>query len=147
MFKRIAEKIKNIFNRIKKTGFKKALPLFYLFVLILSIILTLVYAFIPKFIACSSLFGEQFCTPFGIYLGLLISFPGYIVSGNILSFVKDLPWGISFFIVVTTSFLFYFLTGLIIDNFKGKPLNAENISKLLIIILFPVLLLFLMTLL
>lgn len=141
------KKISKLKKIIKKRGYKKVFPVIYFLVLLTGIILTFVYAFIPSFVICSSIFGNQFCTPTGIYIILFVSLPGYIISGNLLAFISDIPWALSFAVVMITSFLFYYLLGLLIDKYRGKAMDAENISKLIIVIFFFILLLFLISLL
>src|SRR3972149_2461037 len=95
--------------------FKKLLPVLYIICLILGILLTLVYAFVPKFVVCSALFGQQFCTPAGIFLALLVSLPGYLFAGNLLPFIKELPWLASFIVIIVFSGIFYHFIGLFLD--------------------------------
>jgi len=133
---------------LNKRNFRKVLPLIYFFVLAIGGILTLVYAFVPKFTACSSLFGEEFCTPFGIMLMLAASLPGYIIAGNLLFFIiKDLHWAWSLMIVIVASTLIYYLIGLGLDKVKSRPMNPENISKVSIVVFFVILLLLVVVLL
>ncbi len=136
---RIVSLIQKLIGLLKKSNFRKVLPLFYFLFLVLGGILTLVYAFIPEFTACSSIFGEKFCTPYGIFLMLVVSLPGYLIAGNILFFIKELHWGVSLIIVAATSALFYYLLGFGLDKLKSKALNAENVSKILIIMFFVIL--------
>lgn len=147
IFNKFKKRIKYIPKFINRMVFKKAFPTIYFLLLLLGIVLTFIYAFIPSFVTCSSIFGRHFCTPTGIFIALFFSLPGYIISGNIISFIENLPWGISFAIVIATSSVFYYLLGLAIDKFRGKPLNAENISKIFIIISFSILFLFFISLL
>lgn len=132
---------------IKNKGLKKTLPLIYLFLILLGFVLTIVYAFVPSFVACSSMFGRQFCTPIGIFVALIVSLPGYIIAGNVLSFIEDLHWAVSLAVVFVTSALFYYLLGLFIDNLKGKSLNPENLSKIFVTLFFAILLLLVIALL
>jgi hypothetical protein len=147
MLRLFLEILKKKHKRLKEMGFKKVLPLFYILLLFIGAILTFVYAFIPSFVACSSIFGSYFCTPMGIFIALIVSLPGYIISGNALIFMGDLPWGISFLVVIATSVLFYYFLGLAIDGLRGKPMNAENLSKIFIIVIFSILFIFFVSLL
>lgn len=140
-------KVKELIKIISKLKFKRSLLLLYFFILFSGLILTFIYAFIPSFVTCSSLFGNNFCTPTGIFIALLASLPGYIISGNILFFTKDLPWGLSFVIVIAASALFYFILGMLIDSIRVKSLNTEKVSKLLITIAFLILFLLFVSLL
>jgi len=128
--------------RIKKFFKKDFRILFiqiYLIVLLIAFILALLFAAFPSLIICSSFFGEEFCTPTGLYLGLLASLPGYVVAGNLLSSFNEIPAVLSFIIVIATSGLFYFLLGLLIDKAKNKKFKK---SEIIIIAAFVTLLLF-----
>ncbi len=127
-------------KKFKKLGFKKLLPLSYFFLLLVGVLLTLVYSFVHSLVFCSSIFGTQFCTPVGIFVVLCASLPGYLISGNILTFIGELPWALSFAIVILTSVIFYYLLGLFIDQLKSRKLNAENVSKVIVLIFFAMLL-------
>ncbi len=139
-------KTRKCLKRFKGVGFRKILPLIYLLLLLLGLVLTIIYAFVHSFVICSSLFGTNFCTPTGIYIALLASIPGYIISGNILYYIGEIPWLISFIVVIITSLVFYYLVGLIIDKYKSKSPSFENISKIIIIIFFCLLFLFFISL-
>jgi predicted PurR-regulated permease PerM len=140
------KKMRKPLRFLKKLGFKKSLPLIYLLLLFLGVILTFIYAFIPTFVSCSFLFGSYFCTPTGIFIALFASLPGYILSGNLLSFIKDLPWSVSFAVIILTSVVFYYLLGLFLDKFKSKSLNTESMSKIIIFVFFFILLIFFISL-
>jgi len=135
---------RKLFSKIKKKiniiGYRKTLPLIYLFILILGAVLTFVYAFVHSLVVCSSVFGTDFCTPTGIFIALIASLPGYVIAGNVLSFVGEVHWFLSFVIVIMTSFTFYYLLGYLIDKIKIRKFYAENLSKIIVIIFFSVLL-------
>lgn len=135
-----------IVKRLPKE-FKKLFLFAYIFVLLTSIILTLVYAFVPTFTTCSSLFGEKFCTPTGIFLALFASLPGYLLAGNALSFLPDVPWIISLVAVVIVSGIFYYLLGFVIDKQRGKKFTSDSFVKSVIILSLVVFILLLLTLL
>lgn len=134
-------------KELKKSGFKKIVPLIYLITLVIGIVLTFIYTFIHSFVTCSSLFGTDFCTPTGIFVVLFASLPGYIISGNLLSFIKDIPSSVSFAVVILTSIVFYFLLGLLIDKFRSRKMSAENTSKFIVVVIFSILFFLLVSLL
>ena len=139
MLRKISLKFNHIYKKAKKTGFKKVFPLIYSFILLLGIIFTFLYAFIPSFVTCSSIFGNHFCTPTGLFIALFASIPGYIISGNILYFLGEITWALSFLIIIATSFVFYYIAGLLVDNYQNKKLSPEYISKVIIIVCFVIL--------
>lgn len=138
------EKLVLWFRRFFKKDFKLLLPQIYALVLLFGFILTLLYAAFPSLSICSSFFGEEFCTPAGIYIGLMASLPGYVVAGNLLSSFNELPSGLSFMAVIVTSALFYYLLGMLIDKARKKTTSKPVI---VIISLFLLLLTFLVLLL
>lgn len=146
-FPKCPARYKKLKTRAKKCGFKKLLPIAYFAFLMLGVLLTFLYSFIHSLTTCSSLFGTDFCTPTGIFIALLASLPGYMISGNLLEFIGELPWGLSFAIVMGTSFVFYYLLGMFIDNFRAKKMDSENLSRILIIAFFAILLILLIGLL
>lgn len=126
MKEKLALRLRSFFRKDSKI----LLPKIYLVILAFGFILTLLYAAFPGLTICSSFFGEEFCTPAGIYLGLMASLPGYVIAGNLLSSFNELPAVISFITVILTSGLFYFLLGLLIDKVRFK-----KFSKLAILII------------
>lgn len=134
------KKISTTLKILKKSGFKKILPLIYFIFLLLGLVLTFIYAFVHSLVICSSIFGTEFCTPTGIFLILCASLPGYLISGNMLSFISELPWAVSFAVVILASFVFYYLLGLLIDKLKEKKLDPEYTSKIIIVVVFFILL-------
>lgn len=129
------------FFKFFKKDLKKLIPQLYLIGLLLSFILVLLYATFPSLVICSSFLGREFCTQTGIFTGLILSIPGYLIAGNILSGLGELQWYLSLLIVFITSLVFYYLLGLYIDKFK-KADGTERI-KLIVIGVFFFLLLFL----
>jgi len=101
-----------------KKDLRKLIPQLYLIGLFLSFILVLLYATFPSLVICSSFLGREFCTQAGIFTGLILSIPGYLVAGNVLSGIGEFPWFVSLLIVFITSLVFYYLLGLYIDKFK-----------------------------
>ena len=135
------------FKKFLPRNFKKTFLFLYIFGLILGLILTLVYAFVPSLVTCTSFFAESFCTPTGIFLIIVLSLPGYLIAGNILALLPEIPWAFSLIIVVITSGAFYFLIGLLIDKKRRKKVSVSGINKLVIYLSFGLLLLFLISLL
>lgn len=133
-------KLKNIVKKVKKAPFNKLLPGAYFTLIFFGILLTLAYSFLHSLVICSKIFGTDFCTPTGIFIALIISLPGYLISGNLMAFAGELPWGLSLAVVIGTSIAFYYLLGLFIDNFKAKKMDSENIAKYIIIAFFAILL-------
>lgn len=126
-----------------KKDFRILLPQLYALGIIVGFVLTLLYATFPGLSFCSELFGDQFCTPAGIYLGLFISLPGYLIAGNLFSQLPTLSGSSSFLIVIVTSGIFYFLLGLLIDKFRKKTASKTGVF---IVAVFVVLLLILLLL-
>ncbi|OGM22879.1 hypothetical protein A2865_01535 [Candidatus Woesebacteria bacterium RIFCSPHIGHO2_01_FULL_39_17] len=135
-----------VFARFRRISWSKKLLYIYVFGLILGIIMLLLYAFFPSLRLCSSIFGQQICTPAGIFLTLALSLPGYLIAGNLLSFIPELPWGISLVIVIVVSAFFYYLAGWLVDQKLAKKMTTTKFSKYLIIFVFVVLLLVLISL-
>jgi hypothetical protein len=116
----------------------------YIIVLLVGFILTLLFAAFPSLIVCNNIFGEEFCTPTGLYLGLLASLPGYVIAGNLLASFNQLPTALSFIIVISTSGIFYFLLGFLIDKARKKKFTKELLiilSSFIILIISVILLL------
>lgn len=128
-------------------GFTRILPLFYFFVLILSLLLTGLYVIFPGLTLCSSIFGETICTPAGVLIALIASLPGYLIVGNILSADSTVPVVLSFTLVIVVSILFYYLAGKLLDKLKKGKLTTEEIIKLLVFISFTALIFLLLVLL
>lgn len=97
---------------------KKLLPIFYISGLILGLVLTLLYTIYPSLVVCSSLFGEDFCTPAGLFLGGILSLPGYLIVGNVLQFLPAQPIALSLIFVLVITAVTYYLLGLLIDKLK-----------------------------
>lgn len=87
---------------------------------------------------CSNIFGEEFCTPLGVFISLIVSFPGYFIAGNILSFFPTLAWFISLIIVFVTSIASYYLLGRFFD--KLRKTDSEKRLNILIVAIFILLL-------
>ena len=136
----INNKLRNFF----KKDFKFLLPQLYILILIFGLILTLLYAVFPSLAICSSLFGDNFCTPAGIFIGLTASLPGYLIAGNLLSFFNSLPTGVSFLIVLLTSVLVYYFIGKLIDRARKKSISKTVAIIIASIIILLILLSFLL---
>jgi len=125
--------------------FRWRLPFFYGLGLILSLVLVFLYGLFPSLSACSKLFGQEFCTPAGIFLFLILSIPGYFVVGNLFPFLDNAAWIISFVLVVVASCLFYYLLGILFEKY-GRASSQDKI-KILVFSAFFVLLILLVLLL
>lgn len=139
-FKIISKKVKSI---IDKKGFKFFLPSVYILGLLISLILALAYIPFRSLVICSSLFGQQFCTPAGIYFASIISLPGYFIAGNLLNIPAQLKWYFSLIFVLLSTVSFYYLVGLFIDKYRDSSTSKVT---LIIIAVFVVLLFLLITL-
>ena len=139
----IALKLKEFFT---KKELKKLLLTIYILGLAVSLVLTLFYAFVPSFVTCSSLFGEEFCTPTGLFVAFFLSLPGYLVVGNLLSKLPEIPWLVSLILVIVFSGVFYFFLGAFIDKQKTRKMTLEAFSKFIIYLIFAILLFMLLTL-
>ena len=127
--------------------YKKRFLYGYILLLILGVFLTLVYAFVPSFTTCSALFGTMFCTPTGIFIALFASLPGYLLAGNALSFLPDVPWIVSLISVIIVSGIFYYMVGKFLDRQKGKKFTTESFVRSVIILTLVILVLLLLALL
>ena len=125
-----------LLQHFKNKEIKIIFPFVYLALLVLSFILILLYAAFPKLTTCFDMFGENICTPTGIYFSILLSLPGYIVAGNILNKIPQLPIAISLFFVIVTSILIYFYLGNIIDMLREKKLATKNLVNVILYLSF-----------
>ena len=141
--KRILANILKFLKKFFKKDFRILLPQLYAGGIILGFVLTLLYATFPQLSYCSELFGDQFCTPVGIYLGLFISLPGYLIAGNLLSQLPVLSGSVSFLIVIVTSGICYFLLGLLIDKLKKKSTSKTSVFVIAVFIILLLILLLL----
>ena len=137
----VVRKLKKFF----KKDFRILIPQIYLFGLLIGFIFTLLYATFPQLIVCSDLLGYEFCTPIGVFIALIINFPGYIISGNIFTRLANVPWLLSLFAVILISLVFYFLVGLSIDKYRKGTYKQRVV--VCVIAIFVVLLTFLLLLL
>lgn len=126
------------FKKFFKKDFRLLLPQLYLLGLLTGFIFTLLYATFPKLVICSDFLGYQFCTPTGVFIALIINFPGYIISGNIFRRLPKVPWLLSLFTVILTSLVFYYLVGILIDKYR-KGTYKQKVT-ICIIVIFVVLL-------
>lgn len=127
------------FKKFFPKEFPKLVPLLYIYLLVLGLVLTLAYAFVPKLVTCSGIFGQSFCTPTGIFLILFVSLPGYILAGNLLTFIGKLPWLLSLISVFVVSGTFYYLLGLFIEKIKAKKIRQESFIKMIVLSAFVIL--------
>lgn len=116
------ERLKRFFKKDLKILF----PQLYFLGLIVSLVVTLLFAIYPSLTICSSIFGEEFCTPTGLFMGMIISIPGYLIVGNVLSFFPAIPLVASLFLVLVVTALLYFLAGLLIDKLLKAKRNKST---------------------
>ena len=138
--------IRNIMSRVKGKPFFKIIPSLYFIGLGVGLVFTLIYAFIPNFVTCSSLFGQKICTPTGIFLALIMSLPGYIIAGNLIAFFPEPPWILSLIIVIAVSAAFYYIVGWLIDKIVKRKLSFKYFVYYLIVIILVFLVFILLTL-
>ena len=124
--------------------FRILIPQIYGLILLFGFVLTLLYAAFPSLTICSNLFGDNFCTPAGIYLGLMASLPGYVIAGNLLTSFNTLPAGVSFFVVILSSALVYFVIGALIDRLRKSSISKPAVLKIISILILLILLTFLL---
>jgi len=124
--------------------FRILIPQIYGLILLFGFVLTLLYAAFPSLTICSNLFGDNFCTPAGIYLGLMASLPGYVIAGNLLTSFNTLPAGVSFFVVILSSALVYFVIGALIDRLRKSSISKPAVLIIISILILLILLTFLL---
>jgi hypothetical protein len=134
------KKVKKIINKFKGKPPRLILPMLYISIVFLGFIVALINLFTDILTICPTFFGSSVCAPLGVYIGLIVSIPGYIIATNLLPFVGDLIWFFSLVIVIIISLLFYTFLGWMIEIFKSDKRTDEKV-KLLIILVFSVLLL------
>ena len=134
---------KRFFNILKK--FTQKFPqrlrwkihFYYALVIIIGLILSLASIKYLSLTTCANMYGEEFCTPTGVFLILIMSIPGYFIVGNLLPFLTNTSWLVTLALVVLSSFIFYFITGLIIE--KYLLLSSEGKTKFLVYSIFIIL--------
>lgn len=133
--KKSSKKLAKFIISLPKRDFSILFPSFYLLVMVIGFLFTALFYAYPSFVTCSNFLGQEFCTPTGVYLGFMASIPGYFIVGSLLgNFINRFPIAISFFLVVGTSVLVYFLLGLLMQKLKkGKFLGKRGIEKLVVI--------------
>ena len=118
MKKKIVSFLASLRSKFSDIEYKKLLPKLYIFGLVLGLILSLLYTIYPSFVFCSSFFGDDFCTPIGLFLAIILSLPGYLIVGNILPFLPAVPIVVSLISVLVLSGAIYYFIGLFIDKLK-----------------------------
>ncbi len=132
--------------RLKSKEFTKIIPLIYVIGMVIGLLFTIAYAFFHNLVVCSTFFGQEFCTPTGIFIALMLSLPGYVIAGNLLSLIPNFPWIISLVVVIVVSASFYYLLGWLIDQKRSKKMTTGNFTKYLTVFIFVVLVLILVAL-
>jgi hypothetical protein len=110
----------------------------YILLLIFSFFVAILWYVFPVLETCLVMFGHSICAPAGIYIGLLLSMPGYLLFANILSGFPEVHWFISLSVVVAGSALVYLMIGLLIDKYRAE--NSYGRTKLIAITAFVMLL-------
>lgn len=130
----------NLFQRgLKNREYKVLMPLTYLACLVVGTIVSLLYFKFPNLVLCLPVLGQPVCAPTGIYIGLLVSLPGYVLASKVFALLPEIHWILSFIVVVALSFGSYFLLGKFIDRYK--PNSSESKVSALVLIFFAALLL------
>lgn len=138
VFKNLLSKIKKFFKRDLRIVFSRL----YLIGLVVSFIMVLLFATFPLLAICNDSLGFELCVPTGVFTGLIISIPGYLIAGNILARFENIHWLVSFFSVMATSYVFYYYFGLVIDKFKKA--DSKGKVKVIVVSIFVVLLVLLL---
>lgn len=136
--KDLRKKLRLFFKRGLRIVFTKL----YITGLVLSLILILLFATFPSLSICNDSLGFEFCVPTGVFVGLIISIPGYLIAGNVLSKFENIHWLISLVAVIVTSYAFYYYFGLAIDRFK--KVDSKGKFKVMVIFIFVILLVLLL---
>ncbi|MCH7641608.1 hypothetical protein IID22_05435 [Patescibacteria group bacterium] len=153
MKKKILSFLVSLRQKISNKEFKKLLPQIYLSGLIFSFVLTLLFTIYPSLTICSGLFGDDFCTPAGLFFGVLLSLPGYLIVGNILPLLPVVPIVVSLILVLVFSGAVYYFIGLFIDKLKkvkrvkrGRTVKSSKITVFIVAFFVFILIIFLILL-
>ena len=130
-------------NHLFPKSKKKLLPKIYFYTLFFGGLLYLLYGLFPGLRSCPAIFGETVCAPFGIYMVLIASLPGYLIVANILKFLPPIPWLISLIIVIMVSFYIYYMAGKYLDGYGVKK-TEEKIGGFVVLFFVILLLAFLL---
>jgi len=141
---KVKEAVKNAKTRRKEgvnVQFKKKLPVLYIKLVIFGMALTGMQAtFLPQAVMCTTLFGEYACDPWGNFVVAIVSMPGYLFTGKIMSFWPQAPSYVFFALLFGLSIILYFLLGFLMDKrSKGKV----TLKRFIIFIVFTSLLILL----
>ena len=77
--------------------------------------------------------------PFGLFLAMIVSIPGYFIGGNILKFFPKMPVLSSMLAVFIVSFFFYRYLGKLIDKLRKGIVSTEEKVKVIVVISFFIL--------
>lgn len=129
-----------LLSNLRKKGLKIVLPFAYLLFLVVGLLLYLTHTLFPRLVVCLNIFGGRVCSSIGVLITTVVSLPGYIVVGIILSnFVDKVPVAISLFLVVVISFLIYFAVGFILDKIGRVKIIPKMSLQNLILAIFLIL--------
>ncbi|OGM60843.1 hypothetical protein A2955_02280 [Candidatus Woesebacteria bacterium RIFCSPLOWO2_01_FULL_37_19] len=137
MLKNILDRLRKVFKNLIKKRFRFIIPFAYGIGLFFGLIIAGLYPFIPSLVYCGSFFGEEFCTPFGLFFAMILTLPGYLIGGNILKFLPSPPVLASVIFVLLISFVFYFLLGVLADKMRlGFKSSEEKVKTIILIVFF-----------
>ncbi len=122
---------------------RKVLPFSYLILLVIGFFLSFVNLFVPALTLCASPFGSDVCAPFGMYLVVGSSFPGYLIVGILGTAMgtAQIPEAISMVFVGIISLLIYYVLGLLFDRNTKKGAIFQNKVYTIAFVSFGILLL------
>ena len=139
LFKRILETPVDRVKKLVKKGFRFILPRLYVKIVILGFVLAGLYTIFPKLIFCGSYIGSKFCMPYGLFVAMVVSLPGYFIGGNILKFLPGVPIIASTLAVFIVSYIFYLYLGRLIDKLRKGLVSTEEKVKTVIVVSFFIL--------
>lgn len=107
---------------------RKVLPVSYLILVAIGFSLSLVSVFVPFLNMCSSPFGSKICAPFGMYIIVAASFPGYLAIGLLQAYIRvvTIPETLSLILVGVLSVAFYYGVGRFLDRRGTRQVFFQN---------------------
>ena len=97
----------------------------------------LLFTLYPSLETCSSLLGDYFCTPTGLFLAMVASIPGYLLVGNIVTYLPTLPVWVSLILVFIVTTIIYFAFGLLIDKLFSEKKSKVTAFIIVSFIILP----------
>ena len=153
ILKKVVSFLASLRSKFSDKEYKKLLPKLYVFGLVLGLILSLLYTIYPSLVYCTSFFGDDFCTPVGLFLAIMLSLPGYLIVGNILPFLPTIPIVVSVISVLVLAGAIYYFIGLFIDKLKkvkrakrGRTFESSKITIFIVGFFVLILIIFLILL-